>query len=56
MCSNILIRKYLIDGVKALRSCSNFEDIYLDPCENPQCKFIVVILHLYSVINNVEYF
>ncbi|KAF8792280.1 cytosol aminopeptidase-like isoform X2 [Argiope bruennichi] len=31
------VRSSIADGVKALRSCSDFEEIYLDSCDSPQC-------------------
>ncbi|GFY67644.1 cytosol aminopeptidase [Trichonephila inaurata madagascariensis] len=34
------VRCAIADGVKALRSCSDFEEIYLDPCDKPQCAAI----------------
>lgn len=44
------IRCAIADGVKALRSCSNFDSIYLDPCENAQCvaEAANLVLHCYD--------
>ncbi|GFT81745.1 cytosol aminopeptidase [Nephila pilipes] len=42
------VRCAIADGVKALRSCSDFEEIYLDPCDNPQCAAVGANLSAFS--------
>lgn len=46
---NIMIILFVLGGVKALRSASNFEEIYVDPCDNPQSKYIKMQI---SIFNN----
>lgn len=38
-----MIILFVLAGIKALRSASNFEEIYIDPCDNPQSKYIIKI-------------
>ncbi|KFM65153.1 Cytosol aminopeptidase, partial [Stegodyphus mimosarum] len=42
------IRCAIADGVKSLRACSQFEDIYLDACDSPQSVAEAAALTLYS--------
>ncbi|GBM58306.1 Cytosol aminopeptidase [Araneus ventricosus] len=42
------VRSSIADGVKALRSTSDFEEIYLDPCHSPQSAAEGANLAVYS--------